>query len=224
MTPDPHRHLIAAHAALHDAEQRWPRAHRNLTDLQGGLPGIVAAWPTGHDAAARIDTNPRDPHDECRTALRAITHDTTSIIRTLRDILDITHPHPPIATTAGRLHYAIALIHLGTCSQLTPLAAPQAEDVHRWALEVRNNVARYTIRHPGEPAVSAPDDGGDDWCRHCKRHADTLNPVHRDRLCRWCYDYRAANRQMPPPALVAMHCRGERITTRVLTRYTRKGA
>lgn len=51
-----------------------------------------------------------------------------------------------------------------------------------------------------------------DWCANCLRIAKCA-PRHRGDLCRWCYDFKTANRhRLPPLELLRMHHEGRRIT------------
>lgn len=79
---------------------------------------------------------------------------------------------------------------------------------------------------PKRGLVKVDDGPGDDWCRSCWRDHRYCEPVS-DRyagLCRWCGDWRAANRQDPPvPILRARHA-GERITRQMVERYTRRAS
>ena len=61
----------------------------------------------------------------------------------------------------------------------------------------------------------------DGWCVSCWRDDQALVPitlrasgvpVFRD-LCRWCGDWRAVHRQVPPLRLLRLHHQGRRITT-----------
>lgn len=77
------------------------------------------------------------------------------------------------------------------------------------------------LLHRTTPTTDAPDD--DPGCTSCARVGHWM-PTYRGTLCRWCYDWRAAENELPPPTILEAHHRGERITTTLVRNAARQGA
>lgn len=75
----------------------------------------------------------------------------------------------------------------------------------------------------GQPAAEpveadAPDDM---WCRSCWRDDKHHEPISVGRYkawCRFCGDWRAANKRLPPVEILEARHRGQRITTQMVDR------
>ena len=215
--PDPHRHLIAAHAALANAQSYAQHAAHNLHHDQGGLPGLIAAWPTGNTPTATINPGP-DPTDPCRQAQRTLEHDLHTIAATMRDLLDDPHLWPRLTHLASRLHYATRLTNLATRLTLaaTPTVYQACDDTHRRAVDVRNLLAQWAYT-PARPAgrhdlgVESPD-----WCANHARLDLGPEPVSPKaaadghHLCDYCWSYLRGAGQRPDRDTLTRRARGER--------------
>ena len=217
--PDPMPHLHAAHAALHSARRYIPTALTNLHHDQGGLPGHIAAWPTGHTATATLD-NDHDPHDPCRRDLRNLDHDLHAITTTTRDLLDITHPAPPMYLLQSRHHYATTLVELATHATLTRAAYDDCDRIHHLAINIRNTFARWAYKPaiPNQPAdlgLESPD-----WCANHARLGLGAEPVAQraaddgHTLCDFCWSYLRGAGQRPTRDILNRITNGKQLTTR----------
>lgn len=60
------------------------------------------------------------------------------------------------------------------------------------------------------------------WCVSCQR-VNYAEHVHRGDLCRWCYDFKAAESALPPVDLLDARQRGQRITATMVREALRPG-
>lgn len=60
------------------------------------------------------------------------------------------------------------------------------------------------------------------WCVSCAR-TNYAEHVHRGDLCRWCYDFKAAEGTLPPVDLLDARQRGQRITAAMVREALRQG-
>lgn len=87
------------------------------------------------------------------------------------------------------------------------------------ALDAADNIANGYPFQAAKPAELEPTPG-EDWCTSCFKDSHYLEPIALKAdgsrkyagLCRWCGEFKAANKFEPPTSLLHARHRGERIT------------
>lgn len=191
--------VVALDELTHAAVGRVFQAVRNLLELS---PGFPASTPGNGSPGAGQGGGTRTV--EILSSDESYTIDRVPITSVEAGIL---HGHP--------ITEDLAVVHLGRIRQLArELYAPTRELhdlVQRWAYRTAGEWSDAPERH-AQPTESAANSQG--WCISCTR-LHKCEPVRSDAsgLCRWCGDYRAANGDLPPLAILDAHHTGRRITT-----------
>lgn len=108
-------------------------------------------------------------------------------------------------------------------AQLERLSRRVYDRTIRWGYATAGEFANDHTPAPNWRAGEEPEHNRRKWCTSCERLRRS-EPVFRGELCKWCYDFNAAEKELPPPEILDAKHRGVRITTAVLADWRRERA
>lgn len=120
------------------------------------------------------------------------------------------------------IHYDTAANDLADFKRIVTLLGRELPKlraiVAQWDYPVAGELASgVNERHATETDINEHADPG---CISCYRPELLIwEPIHRSALCRWCYDFRAVEKMLPPTDLIRLRAQGKRMTKALVDSY-----
>ena len=231
VTPQTVRILTECDTLLAEIGRNYTVAVRQLEQAAPGFPAHTPAAGepgtsksfTGGSIVERLALH---PHPELDAAQRLHHEPHTIMAATIAVTETLRLPHPNLDLSQHKALQALLWSRWAirrTLQTTTNPATRPLNDLHNTIIDLHRTVTTwaYTAAVPATTATNQlADDPTERWCRNCL-NIGVREPRWRGDLCRWCYEFNASERFLPPPALLKIRQSKSRVTQRDVEPFIR---